>query len=92
MREILHCSREVDNPNDDHVVTVIRTVVIVDHVPRYVSQGFSLFILLGGNISAGVVSTFDLHNTRRESSCASHASSHTQRQKYWVMDSKNMMN
>ena len=55
--EILHCSREVDNPNDDHAVTVSRRGVTVGHVPRYVSRGFSLFIHLGGNITATVVST-----------------------------------
>ena len=55
--EILHCSREVDNPNDDHAVTVICTGITVGHVPKYVSRGFSLFIQLGGNITAANVST-----------------------------------
>ena len=57
MGEILHCSREVDNPNDDHAVTVSRRGDTVGHVPRYVSRGFSLFIHLGGNITVTVVST-----------------------------------
>ena len=57
VEESLHCSREVDNPNDDHVVTVIRRGVTVGYVPRYVSRGFSLFIQLRGNITATVVST-----------------------------------
>ena len=55
--EILHCSRKVDNPNDDHEVAVIHRGVTVGHVPRYVLQGTSLFIQLGGNITATVVST-----------------------------------
>ena len=55
VREILHCNREVDNPNDDHAVAVIRRGVTVGHVPRYVSQGFSLFLQLGENITATVV-------------------------------------
>ena len=57
MGEILRCSREVDNPYDDHAVTVICRGVTIGHVPRYVSQGFSLFLQLGGNITATVVST-----------------------------------
>ena len=46
--EILHCNHEVDNPNDDHAVAVIRRGVTVDHMLRYVSQGFSLFLQRGG--------------------------------------------
>ena len=54
---VLCCSREIDNPHDDHAVTVIRRGVTVGHVPRYVSRGFSLFLQLGGTITATVVST-----------------------------------
>ena len=46
--EILHCSHEVDNPNDDHAVAVIRRGVTVDRVPRYVSRSFALFLQRGG--------------------------------------------
>ena len=38
-------------------VTVICRGVTVGHVPRYVSWGFSLFLQLGDNITATVVST-----------------------------------
>ena len=47
---VLCCSREIDNPHDDHAVTVIRRGVTVGHVPRYVSRGFSLFLQLGGTM------------------------------------------
>ena len=55
--EVLHCSGEIDNPHDDQTVSVIRRGVTVGHVPRYVSRGFSLFLQLGGSITATVVST-----------------------------------
>ena len=38
------------------MVSVIRRGVTIGHVPRYVSQGFSLFLQLGGNITATIVS------------------------------------
>ena len=55
MGEILHCSRKVDNPNDDHAVAVIRRGVTVGHMPRYVLRGFSLFLQLRGSITSHVV-------------------------------------
>ena len=55
--EILCCGHKMDDPYDDHVVMVICRGVTVGHVPRYVSQGFSLFLQLGGNITATVVSS-----------------------------------
>ena len=55
--EVLHCSGEIDNPHDDQAVSVIRRGVTVGHMPRYVSQGFSLFLQLGGSITTTVVST-----------------------------------
>ena len=57
MGENLHCNRKIDNPYDDQVVTVICSGVTIGHVPRYVSQGFSLFLQLGGKITATIVST-----------------------------------
>ena len=55
--EVLHCSGEIDNPHDDQAVSVIHRGVTVGHVPRYVSRGFSLFLQLGGSITATVIST-----------------------------------
>ena len=55
--EVLHYSGEIDNPHDDQAVSVILRGVTVGHVPRYVSQGFSLFLQLRGSITATVVST-----------------------------------
>ena len=56
--EVLHCSGEIiDNPHDDQAVSIIHRGVTVGHVPRYVSRGFSLFLQLGGNITATVIST-----------------------------------
>ena len=55
--EILHCNCKVDNPYDEQAVTVIRSGVTIGHVPRYVSRDFSLFLQLGGKITATVVST-----------------------------------
>ena len=42
--DILCCSCKIDNPYNDYVVTVIQREVTVDHIPRYMSQGFSLFL------------------------------------------------
>ena len=57
MDEVLHCSGEMDNPHDDQAVSVICREVTVGHIPRYVSRGFSLFLQLGGSITATVIST-----------------------------------
>jgi len=55
--EVVNCSREPDNVHDDNAVSVVRRGIIVGHVPRYLSRGFSLFLEMGGSISATVVST-----------------------------------
>ena len=57
MGKVLHCSGEIDNPHNDQAVSVIRRGVTVGRVPRYAPRGFSLFLRLGGSITATVIST-----------------------------------
>ena len=56
MGKVLHCSGEIDDPYDDQAVSVICRGVTIGHMPRYVSQGFLLFLHLGVSITSTVIS------------------------------------
>ena len=49
--EELSCMREVENYRDPFAVAVVRSGVIVGHVPRKISSVCSMFLRRGGTIS-----------------------------------------
>ena len=54
MGEILACIREPSNVHDPYAVVVVRSSIIVGHVPRKLSSICSIFIQKGGTISCQV--------------------------------------
>ena len=48
--EELSCMREVENYRDPFAVAVVRSGVIVGHVPRRISSVCSMFLRRGGTI------------------------------------------
>ena len=46
--EQLQCQRETDNSHDIFAVAVVRSGVVVGHVPRKISSVCSLFLRRGG--------------------------------------------
>ena len=52
--EELTCEREPTNASDRYAVAVVKSGVIIGHLPRKISKVCSLFIRRGGSISCTV--------------------------------------
>ena len=72
--ELLDCRREPGNRHDPYAVAVIRSSVLVGHVPRRISSLCSAFIRRGGTITCQVTDairrySFDLPQGGLEVPC-----------------------
>ena len=53
--EVLVCTRETDNPQDNYAVSIIRNSYVVGHVPLGLSKTFSNFLSLSASTMLCIV-------------------------------------